>query len=65
MIMKEFLLVIVLPLMIYFMYISLNRIDIYEKKIGIPNRERLFLKYISVLFPIIGFILTQKLRIKE
>ena len=47
------------------MYISLNRIDIYDKKIGIPNRERLFLKYISVLFPIIGFILTQKLRIKE
>jgi hypothetical protein len=63
--MKETILIIGFLLNLYCIYISLERISNYDKKIGIPKKERSFLRYISILIPIIGFFLTQKLRIKE
>ncbi len=62
--MKEAILIIGLLLNLYCIYISLERISNFDKKIGIPKREKSSLKYISILIPLIGFFLTQKLRIK-
>ncbi len=63
--MKEAILIIGLLLNLYCIYISFERISNFDKKIGIPKREKSFLLYTSILFPLVGFFLTQKLRIKE
>lgn len=60
--MKELILIIAVFCSIYCMYISLERINKFDQQIGIPKREKFFLKYISILVPIVGFILTNKMK---
>lgn len=58
--MKEALLVIAVPLVLYLAYRAIYDLDNYDKMYGIPKGKKATLRIISILIPILGFILTRK-----
>jgi uncharacterized membrane protein len=60
--MKEFILLVFLPISIILMYYSLSRIYAFEKSNNISKANKYFLIYVSILIPVLGYILTNKLK---
>jgi Ni/Fe-hydrogenase subunit HybB-like protein len=60
--MKETILILALLLSVYLMIISLRRIRSYEERTGRKAGSIKWLTYVSIIIPVVGFILTDKLR---
>lgn len=61
---REILLIIAIILSGYCIFISLNRIQLYDQKYKMKKSLKTFFIYISILIPVVGFFLTRRLRIQ-
>lgn len=60
--MREYIMIAVLLLNVYFIVVSLVRIDRYRKNHVMSTFNRNYLIYISLLIPVAGFLLTRRMR---
>lgn len=60
--MKELILLVAVPVSFFLMFQSISRIYAFEKLNNISKANKYFLIYVSILIPVLGYLLTNKLK---
>jgi len=62
---KEIILVIGALLSMYFIFASITRINNYDSKNKMEKSTKMALIYLSIVIPILGYLLTRRLKLNK